>query len=117
MLICNCTLCYTNPDSCKTCSAYIKEFGNNSSEWEWKTDWWNIYFPKTVDVKLNYDSDRYELVEKKDWKVNNLKEKIKGIEEALENNKKSLKFYQDLITMNLERIEELNKELKELEKE
>ena len=66
---------------------------------------------------LYYDSDRYELVEKKDWKINNLKEQIKGVEEALENNKKSLKFYQDLITMNLERIDELKKELKELEKE
>ena len=64
-----------------------------------------------------YDSNRYELVEKKDWKINNLKEQIKGVEEALENNKKSLKFYQDLITMNLERIVELKKELKELEKE
>ena len=64
-----------------------------------------------------YDSNRYELVEKKDWKINNLKERIKGVEEALENNKKSLKFYQDLITMNLERINELKMELKELEKE
>lgn len=71
----------------------------------------------TFSTTPSYDEDRYELIEKKDWKINNLKEKIKGVKEALENNKKSFKFYQDLITMNSERIEELNKELKELEKE
>ena len=64
-----------------------------------------------------YDPDRYELVEKKDWKINNLKEQIEENKELLRGNSDAINYYQKLETEYANKILNLEKELKELEKE
>ena len=60
MLICNCTLCYGNSDACKSCSVYIKELDNTETKWVWDSEWWNIYFPNTIDIKPAYNPETHE---------------------------------------------------------
>ena len=64
-----------------------------------------------------YDKDRYELVEKKEWKVNNLKEQIRQEENIKTSCMEQIRGL--LLTMKHSKdvIENLNKELEELEKE
>ena len=75
----------------------------------------NWYY--TIKDGWYYDSDRYELVEKKDWKVNNLKEQIEKNKKLLRHNSDLINYYQDLETEYANKILKLEKELKELEKE
>ena len=35
MLVCNCTLPYTNPDACKNCSVYLAYYGDNKFKDNW----------------------------------------------------------------------------------
>ena len=63
----------------------------------------------------SYDPDRYELVEKKDWKINQLKLRIKCKKELVEEQTEKLKYYEKLVAINTEHLEKLEAELKELE--
>ena len=116
MLMCNCTLCYNNPDACKSCSVYLKEFGNTETKWVWDSEWWNIYFPNTIDIKPTYNPETHELVEKKEAKIKRLTQEIQDAKELLE---AKSKFFDDEILKMKQlsaEIEELEKELKEAEK-
>ena len=64
-----------------------------------------------------YDSDRYELVEKKDWKISNLKEQIRQEENIKTSCMEQIRGL--LLTMKHSKdvIENLTKELEELKKE
>ena len=115
MLICNCSLCYDNPDACKSCSAYIKEFSNVEVKLTKTHDIVKYYFG--VDPYLPiYNPETHELVEKKDAKVKRLTQEIQDAKELLE---AKSKFFDDEILkmkqLSVE-IEELEKELKEAEK-
>ena len=57
-----------------------------------------------------FDSERYELVEKKDWKLNQLKKQ-------LEEKKQSTEYYSKVIDKEINYLAELNKEIEQLESE
>lgn len=63
---------------------------------------WTLTYP--------YDSERYELVEKKDWKLNQLKKQ-------LEEKKQSTEYYSKVIDKEINYLAELNKEIEQLESE
>ena len=103
MLSCNCTLCYTNPNACKNCATYIQYYSTDltTKPYEWYIYWGDILKP--------FDSDKYELVEKKDWKINQLKEQI------AEQKRHSDNLYKYTIKQ-LSILEDLKRKLEELEK-
>ena len=70
---------------------------------------------KGVNIKKIYDPERYELVEKKDYKVKQLKARIEYKKELIEKHKEQLRFYEELLVTNKEALKKLEKELKELE--
>ena len=123
MLICNCTLCYDNPNACKTCSNYIKEYGvelessikeqNKLKKIFELLKECTYYGPNGV----IYSSDRYELVEKKDWKIKDLEKRIGECKDEL-TIRDSLIL--DLSSKNTEtnaKLKELEEELKKLKEE
>ena len=59
---------------------------------------------------LGVNLDRYELVEKKDWKLNQLKKQ-------LEEKKQSTEYYSKVIDKEINYLAELNKEIEQLESE
>lgn len=63
----------------------------------------------------SYDSDRYELVEKKDWKIKQLKADIERFKEDLEKNKKDNEVLAKEYNKLIEAIAYAEKELKNLE--
>ena len=72
------------------------------------------YFP-TWYFYPGYDSDRYELVEKKDWKIKQLKEEIAHYEMRLkEEDALRVQSYERESKLRLEHVKALD-ELKELE--
>ena len=72
------------------------------------------YFP-TWYFYPGYDSDRYELVEKKDWKINNLKKELKEIEDNIEQKKLEIESCNIFIEQYEKDLEAINSKLKELE--
>lgn len=85
MLICNCTLPYTNPEACKNC--------NNMKYGEWQTtnDLWIGTSGFWESYKLNtYNPETHELVEKKEAK-------IKRLDEELEKNKLHIEAYKEYL--------------------
>ena len=63
---------------------------------------WTLTYP--------YNSEKYELVEKKDWKLNQLKKQ-------LEEKKQSTEYYSKVIDKEINYLAELNKEIEQLESE
>ena len=109
MLACNCTL--VGSDACKACSNFIKEF---KTEWEKYNDIWywtyGQFLDSTPTINYPFISERYELVEKKDWKLNQLKKQ-------LEEKKQSSEYYSKVIDKEINYLAELNKEIEQLESE
>lgn len=105
MLFDYCTNCRRT--SCYGCSTHI-----------WKEIWittptkFTIYGPNGV----VYDSDRYELVEKKDWKIKQLKETLERKKRDLENTEKESKSLFTVIATLIKDIEETERQIEELEK-
>ena len=99
MFICNCTL--ASPTKCINCKNYSSSFYyGTSSE--------NLF--KYMGEVLGVNLDRYELVEKKDWKLNQLKKQ-------LEEKKQSTEYYSKVIDKEINYLAELNKEIEQLESE
>ena len=109
MLVCNCTLAGTL--ACKSCPEYIRYFGTELPSYTYKIyDWEEL-----LKLAKNYDSDRYELVEKKDWKINNLKKELKEIEDNIEQKKLEIESCNIFIEQYEKDLEAINSKLKELE--
>lgn len=116
MLTCSCTMAGTI--ACKSCSNYIKGFGSPVPVVTYSHVDWNTFIPivypvsdRNIQLVLDgYDTERYELVEKKDWKINELKRNI---------DKKMLdvQTFQGLLISNEKSINQLSKELEDLKKE
>ena len=81
----------------------------------WETTYWYFTAPSKINIKVNYDSDRYELVEKKDWKISQLKERIKSYKEGIEEYNEKEAYYSKCISNFMEEVNKLEKELKGLE--
>lgn len=64
-----------------------------------------------------YDANRYELVEKKDWKITNLKEQIDVYKKEEKDYEEMMLYYSKLIRNCRVEIENLSKELEELKKD
>ena len=99
MLICNCTL--ASPTKCFNCKNYSSSFYYGTSSENWF---------KYMGEVLGVNFDRYELVEKKDWKLNQLKKQ-------LEEKKQSTEYYSKVIDKEINYLAELNKEIEQLESE
>jgi hypothetical protein len=90
-----------------TCSNYWSNF-------DVSTDYW---IQRIYTIGSDYDKDRYELVEKKDWKLKQLKEELAHYEMRLkEEDTLRLQSYERENKLRLEQAKALD-ELKELEKE
>ena len=113
MLICNCTLAGTN--TCRYCSEYIKEFGGNNTNY---TNYWNIgewiNYGK-LEILPTYNPETHELVEKKDWKIKDLKLRLEVAKENFRKNGKEITRLQYLENDYAKAITDLEKEIKELE--
>jgi len=115
MKFCNCTLPYSNPDACLTCS---NGWGIPNNIWD---GWLSLPAVKytittTPDngVKYLYDPETHELVEKKEAK-------IKRLEKELEILNAEVEVFNEVVVETskdkskaLIKIEELTKELKQL---
>lgn len=99
MFMCNCTL--ASPTKCFNCKNYSSSFYYGTS-----SENWFKYMGEVLGVNL----DRYELVEKKDWKLNQLKKQ-------LEEKKQSTEYYSKVIDKEINYLAELNKEIEQLESE
>ena len=100
MFICNCTL--ASPSKCFNCKNYSTSFFYGTSSENWF---------KYMGEVLGFDSDRYELVEKKDWKINQLRKEIDKLKKEKEMQLESMEIYRK----NAVGIEqELNKLTREL---
>jgi peptidoglycan hydrolase CwlO-like protein len=103
--VCYCTLAGTK--SCEKCP--------NNTWSDWVSGGWNLQ--KWVETwnGTSYDTNRYELVEKKDWKLNQLKKELESanlkstyLSKGIDNDLDKLKEYQ-------KEIDSLEKEIKDLE--
>ena len=100
MMMCNCSLAGTS--ACENCTYYKMYSG--------------VDIPYITGISYGYriipyyDSDKYELVEKKDWKLNQLKKQ-------LEEKKQSTEYYSKVIDKEINYLAELNKEIEQLESE
>lgn len=110
MLICNCTLAGTL--ACRNCSEYIKYFGTSPEVHYYQTEL--PQQPLTWYYTNSYDSDRYELVEKKDWKINQLEERLNSSKKELEGCNAEIQYNMIRKGNILISIDEIEKELKEL---
>lgn len=118
MFVCSCTL--ASPDTCFNCKNYSSSFlYGTSRELKFinlaKILGGEIQDPKNIEKYYSpngvvYSSDRYELVEKKDWKLNQLKKK-------LEEKKQSTDYYSKVIDKEIALLAEYQKEVEDLEKE
>ena len=118
MLICNCTLPYTNPEACKSCSSYLKEYTGMANDWnDWLKDWNRYTYPVTLTWSSDYDKDRYELVEKKDWKIKDTEKRLEHTKSLMRSNSDEITRLQYLETEYAKEWNLLEKELKELKKE
>ena len=73
-------------------------------------NWWYNLDGCEAELYDSFISDRYELVEKKDWKLNQLKKQ-------LEEKKQSTEYYSKVIDKEINYLAELNKEIEQLESE
>ena len=105
MFICNCTL--ASPSKCFNCKNYSTSFFYGTSSENWF---------KYMGEVLGFDSDRYELVEKKDWKINDLKLRLEHTKTLFKENGNEITRLQKLENEYAKHMMELEKELKELEK-
>jgi len=105
MLTCSCSLAGTA--ACLNCSNYISVFGHT---WDWGNIEWS--YPRQ---SVTYDTDKYELVEKKDWKLNQLKKVLEEKKNDLEQAERDLKLQKGIISLVNQDIEEIERQLKELE--
>ena len=76
---------------------------------------WTIYYSGTstgivIPEISAYNSDRYELVEKKDWKLNQLKKELSYEKDVL-------KYQSDFIDEKISKLAERQKEIDSLEKQ
>ena len=78
-------------------------------------NWWYNLDGWEAELYDSFISDRYELVEKKDWKINQLKEKINKCNKEIENYKFRKDLEQTVIEVFENIIKECEEELKELE--
>lgn len=109
---CWCTL--GNTEACKVCP---NNPDRKTNEWITTTDnfdlkKWIDEWNKTYSMPLYpyYDSDKYELVEKKDYRLNQL-------EKQLEEKKQSSEYYSKVIDKEISYLAELNKEIEQLKSE
>ena len=94
-----CKNCSNNPN--RETSGWITTDGITTKYW-YTTPW--------------FDSDKYELVEKKDWKLNNLKKELTKLQDTLKEYKDLEKYYANLAVTMEEKINNVESEIKELEK-
>ena len=113
MLTCNCTLAGTL--TCKSCPEYIKYFGTSNIRHDSISEFINRINKYVGPNGVVYSSDRYELVEKKDWKINNLKKELKEIEDNIEQKKLEIESCNIFIEQYEKDLEAINSKLKELE--
>lgn len=69
----------------------------------------------TVCREQTYDPERYELVEKREWKINDLKERLCRIKTVFKANGEEITRLQKLENEYAKEMVELEKELKQLE--
>ena len=100
---CNCTL--LGSWACQYCPEYNKEFWTNYKIVNW-----------TPIVLEGYDTERYELVEKKEWKINKIKENIEYCEEQRLHLEELSRDYGQASLNYTKTIMKLQEQLKELEK-
>jgi len=62
-----------------------------------------------------YDPDRYDIVEKKEWRQKQLENRIVNKKELISELREKIKYYGKLLDANEENLIKLEKELKELE--
>lgn len=74
-----------------------------------------VYLTGTTSTST-YDTNRYELVEKKDWKLNNLKKELTKLQDTLKEYKDLEKYYANLAVTMEEKVNNVESEIKELEK-
>ena len=116
MFVCSCTL--ASPDACFNCKNYSSSFlYGTSRELKFinlaKILGGEIQDPKNIEKYYGpngvvYSSDRYELVEKKDWKLNQLKLE-------LEDKKNKINSHNHIVIELQEDIDSLEREIKDLE--
>ena len=104
MLTCNCTLCYSNPNACQKCP------NNTWRDLVWTASDWDVQW---VNV---YDHNRYELVEKKDWKLNQLKDNLIGTKEYADHLSKEIDAKIARLAEYQKDIDTLEEQIKDLEK-
>ena len=109
-MICNCSLAGTA--ACRNCNVYLMYYDTSLPKIEYKPYEWFTYW---ADILKPLDSDRYELVEKKDWKINNLKKELKEIEDNIEQKKLEIESCNIFIEQYEKDLEVVNSKLKELE--
>ena len=105
MLVCNCTLAVAD---CVNCSVYKNYYGTSNIRHDYISEFINRINKYVGPNGVVYSSDRYEIVEKKDWKINNLKQQ----------SEKKSKLYEERHAQAIELKEDLEllkRELKELE--
>ena len=101
MFVCNCTL--ASPSRCFECKNYSSSFFYGTSYQNWFK-----YMNEVLGAGV--DLDRYELVEKKDWKIKDLEKRIGECKEELT--------IRDSLILDLSfKNTETNTKLKELEEE
>jgi hypothetical protein len=115
MKSCNCTLAGTA--ACSSCS---------SNNLIWTAPDWSVFntedfkYPEWLtnyfDINV-YDPEKYDLVEKKDYKIKKLKEDIETTKKFIGDTNASYNYYADKITEYLTKKDKLTKELKQLEQE
>ena len=110
MFTCVCSLAGTK--ACENCSAFLMYYDTSLPKIEYKPYEWYTYW---TDILKPFDSDRYELVEKKDWKIKQLKEEIAYYKMRLkEEDALRVQSYERESKLRLEHVKALD-ELKELE--
>ena len=106
MLMCNCTLGIDNPGVCKRCSVYINYYKTEMPQ----------YIYEVYDFNLGswYNPETHELVEKKDAKINRLRNEVAELQRLFDFESKVI---DERIYSLADRKEELDKLKKELEAE
>jgi hypothetical protein len=123
MLTCNCTL--TGTIACNYCSNLTKSFTELHDDWlnnfQVESDWHKSLTEITNEItnKLNnmklVDESKFDITEKKNAKIARLKLELENYNNSKDTIKAVLDIYGADLKHKVKRIDEITKELKELE--